>query len=78
MSQPPPLHEHRVVVVHGVEYFVYWEHMPVGASFFLPTTATARQVMTALRPIAKGLRYRLLAQPRREYGRFGVRVWRVG
>lgn len=80
MQAPPPQPQHdlRVVVVHDVEYFIYWEQMTVGASFFLPTTATAKQVLAALKPTAKTLRYKLEAQPRREYGRYGVRVWRMG
>lgn len=80
-TQAPPLpqqHEHRVVVIHDVEYFIYWEQMTVGASFFLPTTATPVQAMAVLKPIARALNYKLKAQPRREYGRYGVRVWRMG
>ena len=80
MQAPPPQPQPdlRVVEIHGIEYFIYWEQMTVGASCFLPTTATAKQVMAALRPVARTLNYKLKAQPRREYGRYGVRVWRMG
>ena len=75
---PQPQHDHRVVVIHDVEYFIYWEQMTVGASFFLPTTATPAQALAVLRPVARKFNYKIKAQPRREYGRYGVRVWRMG
>lgn len=51
--------------------------MALGSSFFLPTTATVQQVKTAIREVARVYGYRLEARTRREYGRYGVRVWRV-
>lgn len=75
---PKPQPDLRVVEIHGIEYFIYWEQMKIGASFFLPTTATPAQAMAVLKPIARTLNYTLKAQPRREYGRYGVRVWRMG
>ena len=66
------------MVINKVEYFIFWEQMSIGASFFLPTTATATQVMLRLKRRAQHLRITLRAQPRREYGRYGVRVWRMG
>ena len=79
MQAPPPSPQHdlRVVVIHDVEYFIYWEQMTVGASFFIPTTATPVQALAALKPTARQLNYKLKAQPRCEYGRFGVRIWRM-
>jgi hypothetical protein len=60
-----------------VDYFVQWEHLSIGASFFLPTTATKAQAHHALRPYARYLGIRLQVRNRCEYGRYGVRVWRV-
>lgn len=67
----------RVIVVHGIEYFVYWDKLDVGASFFLPTTATPRQVKLALGPTLRSLGYEVELRARCEYGRYGVRVWRI-
>jgi hypothetical protein len=60
-----------------VDYFIQWEHLSIGASFFLPTTATKAQAHYALRPYARYLGIRLQVRNRCEYGRYGVRVWRV-
>lgn len=76
--QPDKQRDFRVVVVHDVEYFVYWEQMTPGASFFLPTTATALQVKRAIRDALRHYGYRVELRTRREYGRYGVRVWRMG
>lgn len=54
-----------------------WEKLLVGASFFLPTTATPAQVREALQPAARFLKIRLDVRSRCEYGRYGARVWRV-
>lgn len=63
--------------VAGVEYFVYWDALHVGASFFIPTVATPDQVRAALKPVAAKLDMRFEVRPRVEYGRYGSRVWRV-
>ena len=78
-TQPTPAkrRDYRVVVLHGVEYFVFWEQMIPGASFFLPTTATTLQVKDAIRDAVKFYGYRVELRTRREYGRYGVRVWRM-
>jgi hypothetical protein len=70
-------HELRSVVLHGVEYVVHWERMTLGSSFFLPTTATVAQVKSAIRAAVKTYGYQVELRTRREYDRFGVRVWRV-
>lgn len=67
----------RLVIVLGVEYYVPWEQLTPGASFFMPTTATPKQVELVLKPVASKLGIRLLIRTRREYGRYGVRVWRT-
>jgi len=73
----PPTPEIRQFTLHGVDYFIQWEHLSIGASFFLPTTATKTQAYYALRPYARYLGIRLQVRNRCEYGRYGVRVWRV-
>lgn len=77
MQLPQPQHDVRVVTLHDVEYFIFWDQLTVGASFFIPTTATPRQALDALKPATKSLGIKLAARTRREYGRYGVRVWRL-
>lgn len=67
----------HVVVLDGTAFYIRWEHLGYGASFFLPTTVTPKQALEILRPYAKELKLKLIAHPRCEYGRYGVRVWRV-
>ena len=74
---PKPRDEVRQFTLFGVDYYILWEHLGVGASFFLPTTATAQQAFVALKPYAQYLGIRLQVRNRCEYGRYGVRVWRV-
>jgi hypothetical protein len=73
----PPKPEIRQFTLNGVDYFIQWEHLSIGASFFLPTTATKAQANYALRPYARYLGIQLQVRNRCEYGRYGVRVWRV-
>lgn len=72
---PPP----EIPVIHlvGVDYFVPWDALTIGASFFLPTIATAAQVAEALEPIEQELTMTFAVHTRVEYGRHGARVWRV-
>lgn len=73
-----PLPDHlRVLSLHGVEYFMQWEKLLVGSSFFVPTTATPMQVRAALLPVSRFFRIRFEVRSRCEYGRYGARVWRV-
>jgi len=73
-----PLPDHiRVLNVFGAEYYIPWEELPRGGSFFLPTTATPKQVYAALKPMEKHLQIELEVRARREYGVLGVRVWRT-
>jgi hypothetical protein len=74
---PPPSPEIRQFTLHGVDYFIQWELLAIGASFFLPTTATKAQATYALQPYARYLGIKLQVRNRCEYGRYGVRVWRV-
>jgi hypothetical protein len=67
----------QVVSLKGVDYFVDWKRLHVGASFFLPTVATAAQVKEVLAPAEKYLGLKLAVRTRVEYGRYGARVWRL-
>jgi hypothetical protein len=71
------LRDLRTIELHGVEYCIDWEKMGYGASFFLPTTATVEQVRIAIRRAVRAYGYRVELRLRREYGRYGVRVWRM-
>lgn len=73
-KQPP---EHPVIHITGVDYFVYWDALPVGASFFLPSIATTAQVVAALEPVEQALNMTFAVHTRVEYGRYGTRVWRI-
>lgn len=61
----------------GVTFYIMWDKLAPGSSFFLPTTAQAEDVQKALRPYTKWLRIRIETRNRCEYGLYGVRVWRV-
>lgn len=63
--------------VFGADYYVDWRRVSRGASFFIPTTATPRQVLAALKPARDALDIDLAARPRCEHGIYGVRVWRM-
>jgi hypothetical protein len=69
--------DYYVMHLHGADYLIPWDELPVGGSFFLPTTGTANQVMRKLRRGARAKDYILVAHARREFGRYGVRVWRT-
>jgi len=72
-----PTEDIHVVVLHNTEFYIRWEALGYGASFFLPTTMTFKQVLAELRPYARALKFKLVAYQRCEYGRYGVRVWRL-
>lgn len=61
----------------GVDFYIMWDKLSPGSSFFIPTTAQAEEVRRALRPYTRQLRIRIETRNRCEYGRYGVRVWRV-
>ncbi len=82
-SQPQPSKRQapdpiEVVELLGVDYFIAWDLLDVGSSFFMPTTATPKQAIRALQPYAEALDIELAVKSRCEYGRYGVRVWRSG
>jgi hypothetical protein len=74
---PKPVADVRQFTLNGVDYFIEWSRLSIGASFFLPTTATKKQAFEALQPYARYLGIQLQVRNRCEYGRYGVRVWRV-
>jgi hypothetical protein len=74
-SSPPPAPE--VFTLYGVEYFLDWRKLELGTSFFIPTTATPKQVTDVLKEAYETLPYVFELRARCEYGRYGVRVWRV-
>lgn len=65
------------VTILGIEYCIDWPALRTGSSFFLKTTATPTQVLLALRGKAGPLWKYLYAHSRREFGYYGVRVWRL-
>lgn len=67
----------RVLTLFGAEYYIPWEELPRGGSFFIPTTATAKQVYEALKPAEKHMQVELEVRSRCEFGRYGARIWRT-
>lgn len=67
----------RFAELYGTQYYIGWEHLMVGSSFFLPTTATPGQAMKALRRAKRYFNIELEAHARLEHGLYGVRVWRL-
>jgi len=78
MPTPSQKHELHAVTIAGIEYYIAWEQFELGGSFFLPTTVTAQIAQRALAPIVRELDVRIVCRNRTEYGRYGVRVWRIG
>ena len=68
---------YRFLNIDGVDYFLPWEELHPGCSFFLKTVATPAQVRAALKPAEQFLRMTLVVSARVEFGRYGVRVWRT-
>lgn len=73
--QPPEIPE--VFTLYGVDYYLDWRKLSPGNSFFIPTTATPKQVKEVLKVAYRDLPYVFELHARCEYGRYGVRVWRV-
>lgn len=67
----------RYIDLFGVLYYIAWEEMEPGCSFFLKTTASAAIVSHALRLHRRWLGYNLKPLARHENGYYGVRVWRL-
>ena len=73
----PPQHDPYSIALHGVEYELPWDRMTAGSSFFLPTTATLVQARNPLKQRAQAVGCQIEVRERHEYGRYGLRVWRV-
>lgn len=67
----------EVLTLAGVDYFIQWSSVFVGHSFFLPTTMRAQDVKAQLRAHEAQFAIELRVHNRVEYGRYGVRVWRI-
>ena len=80
-TKPSSRHRHRndirVFEIHGVEYYIDWRKLGYGYSFFIPTTATPTQVKEVLADTFKQLGFKTEIHARCEYGRYGVRIWRL-
>lgn len=58
-----------------------WKHLTEGASVFIPTFHSAKQIRMVLRLMARefyGVHARLAVHERIEYGYMGVRMWYLG
>lgn len=73
-TEPPPV---DIITLNGSEYLINWKRLTRGASFFMPTTATQKQAEDALAEAAAQLNMEFAVRARCEYGRYGVRVWRI-
>jgi len=85
VKPPPPLLKGRLPIpdsirfihIYGVPYYLPWEGLLPGYSFFLKTTATATEVRKMLRTAERHFHIELKAHNRNEFGYYGVRVWRM-
>lgn len=68
--------EYRFLCIDGILYYIAWEELHVGCSFFLKTTASARTVQKELTRVGRYFSMTLKAVNRVEFGYYGVRVWR--
>jgi hypothetical protein len=68
----------HALILGGVHYYIYWDQLPVGGSFFIPTVVTLPTARDALRSLASVWGYQVVVHRRVEYGRLGVRTWRLG
>jgi hypothetical protein len=60
-----------------VPYYIAWEDLTPGGSFFIKTTAHVSEVRTELLPVIEYFGVNLKAVQRHEFGYYGVRVWRL-
>lgn len=67
----------RILNIHGIPYYIAWEEMLPGCSFFLKTTVTAKEVQKLLVKASAHYKITLKAHNRNEFGYYGVRVWRI-
>jgi len=77
MNSKPVPDSVRFLNIYGIPYFIAWEELLPGYSFFIKTTATAGEVQRQLKRAEKHYRITLVAHNRNEFGYYGVRVWRM-
>lgn len=69
--------EYRFLCIDGILYYIAWEELHPGCSFFMKTTATATTIRKELARVSEYLQFNLKAVNRVEFGYYGVRVWRL-
>lgn len=69
--------EVRILRVKDFEYFIEWEYLARGCSFFIPCVARIQDVHAALDVARAHFNYDLTVRPRRERGMAGFRIWRT-
>lgn len=67
----------EVCDLYGILYYLPWSDLPVGGSFFLPTTMNEREASRIIKKKARRAGIRIEVHERCEFGVLGVRVWRV-
>lgn len=67
----------RFIDLQGVLYYIEWEKLMPGHSFFLKTPAHHRLVQKELKRAEAHFKIVLRARQRCEFGCYGVRVWRI-
>jgi len=67
----------RLISLQGVDYYIDWESMDIGSSFFLKTVAPLSEVRRFLSAAQAFFNIELRAQTRCEFGYYGIRVWRM-
>lgn len=69
--------EIRFLDLYGVLYYIPWEEVHPGCSFFLKTPASVKDIRKELTRAGNYLNMRLRAVQRVEFGYYGARVWRI-
>jgi hypothetical protein len=67
----------RCLNLFGVKYWIHWEAMNIGDSVFIKTSADLGLVNKQLRSVRSALRLNFVAQQRCEFGKLGIRIWRM-
>jgi len=67
----------RFIDIYGVQYYIPWEHMSVGSSVFLKTTAHDKYIRKQLLRVSAYYGMDLAASNRCEHGYYGIRIWRM-
>lgn len=65
------------ITILGVRYYIHFEQLSVGASFVIPTVASASQVAEVLAPAASFFNYELACEEITWFDMAAVRVHRI-